>query len=41
MIEIQNNKCPVCGRFMKVERTEIRTTWQCSNTRVDHDWDEG
>ena len=42
MIEILNNRCPTCGRFMKIiEKTETRTVWHCTNTATDHEWDEG
>ncbi|QWY81956.1 hypothetical protein SEA_SICARIUS2_51 [Arthrobacter phage Sicarius2] len=41
MIEIRDNKCPWCGRFLKiVSRAEngacVRT---CTNRDVDHDRD--
>jgi hypothetical protein len=43
MIEIgPDNRCPVCGRYMKKAiESATRTTWECSNTKVDHEWDEG
>jgi hypothetical protein len=41
MIEIgPDNRCPVCGRYMKKTiESPTRTTWACTNTKTDHDWD--
>ncbi len=35
-----DNRCPVCGRFMKRTESEDRIMWECTNPAVDHDWDE-
>jgi hypothetical protein len=47
---VEANTCPVCGRFMKVTREpifrvdgsdsgQIRTIRECTNKKVDHDFD--
>lgn len=34
-----DNRCPVCGRYMKKTAEHDRTVWACSNLTLDHDQD--
>lgn len=49
-LDMEGNKCPYCGRFMKVTRERIlkvngidsgqeRIIRKCGNKSVDHEWD--
>ncbi|QOP66284.1 hypothetical protein SEA_PIPPA_43 [Arthrobacter phage Pippa] len=38
MLQIVNNKCPICGCFLKiVSRSGDKLVRVCNNTSVDHD----
>jgi hypothetical protein len=40
VIEIgADNRCPVCGRYMKKTVEQDRTVWACSNPALSHDQD--